>query len=543
MSYQWRVISSEPALSVGDVVTTILRNRNFFDTSSFFDHILPKPSFFSDQILSDFSTLLLSAIKNNEPIVIHGDYDVDGVCATAILWELVYYGFGYKNVFPFFPDRFNDGYGLTLKSLEKISQKIGSGNPGLLITVDCGISSLDPVKQAQSRGFKVIVTDHHQIPENAAQPDLLVWSDRFCGAAIAWLLAQSAGKLPLEWGLDLACLATVADVIPLINANRALVKEGLSYLSNTSRVGLQALFDLCSLSAPFSVYDVGWVIAPRLNAAGRLEGALDSLRLLCTKNKEQASYLAFNLDNLNKERQDITRKAVSYAKSTIDSDAIPSVLITDHDSYHEGVLGLIAGRLVKEYYRPAVVISLTKGGLAKGSARSIGPFNIVKALGELKDFLIGFGGHPMAAGFSLPSSNLPSFKTGLLALGDSLLKEEDLLPILDIDMVISQSLLDWELFEALCSLEPFGHGNPEPSFLVKGQIQDIRLMGSKNDHLKIRLVDDFGKISPEIVGFGLGGFFQQLGLGKGIEVVFNLRENQWQGQRRLQLNALDIKIA
>jgi len=543
-SYLWKLLSDAPVENVEQLIDLLLGNRGISSNKEpFFSPRLPEPLLFGQEKISRFKDLVFSAVRDNLPIIIHGDYDVDGICGTALLWEAIYFGLNYKNVIPFIPDRFDDGYGLSTDSLEKITSKY---KRGLLITNDCGIASISQVEKAKKLGFNVVITDHHQQAKQLPSADLVVWTDQLCGAGIAWLLSQSLEVMDGFWGLDLACLATIADVAMLVGMNRALVWHGLNALSATTRPGLQALFQLCELKAPLSVYDVGWIIAPRLNACGRMEGAYDALRLLCTRHTGQAQELARYLDLLNRERQELTKKMFEHAKGQVASPKERRIIVVGHETYHEGVIGLVAGKLVREFYRPSFVVACDNSGLAKGSARSISAFDVARALSQLSDILEGYGGHPMAAGFSLRKENIKVLSDRLEELGQKGLREQDLVPILNIDACVPFSLLDWGLLKALGKLEPFGQGNPEPNFLVRGlKVVDIKLIGSHNDHLKLKLSDSeeasFNIV--DAVGFGLGSLYGQIHPGCLVDAVFNLQENVWQGNKALQLKISDLKLA
>ncbi len=565
---------------IEDIVSILLESRGLTKEKEITEFLNPpKPETFVKNPelaglgLSDLARatgVIQETIAKNRPIVIHGDYDVDGLCAAAILWETIYYGLGYRNVRPFIPDRFAEGYGLSAESVEKVQSLIPDGDGGspLLITVDCGITAHAAIEYAKSLGFEVLVTDHHQ-KEGAKGTDgtkgsegtTTLWTDRICGAGIAWVLARSLLKEMSSaladsqfekagWGLDLAALATVADVQPLLGPNRSFVKYGLQELNRVGRTGLQALMKGAGLhlesptshfsppTSPIGVYELGWVIGPRLNAVGRLENATDALRLLCTRNSDQAQILARKLSASNQERQRLTLEMLKHAQGGL---TVSKLIAVAHESYHEGVIGLVAGRLTREFNRPSVVISQGET-VSKGSARSIDGFNIVEVLRECQDLLIDIGGHPMAAGFTVETVRIEELQTRLLAVAEERLSEESLQPAIEIDCELSLEHVNWELWEALQELGPFGSGNLQPKFLVRDiAVLDSATVGRGAQHLKLKLMSSKGAAFSAI-GFGLGFWGEKLKPGDQIDLVCSLQENLFNGRRSLELQVEDLRL-
>jgi len=536
------------------------------------------------------------AIERGAPIIIYGDYDVDGITATAILWETIYCDLGYKKCRPFIPNRFEHGYGLSkaavdeIRHSEFISESDGSrqtlkqvqGADGqvqslhrtgfgddehpLLITVDCGITAHEAIEYARSLGMEVLVTDHHQkggTNGSGKESDSrwrqetdsfsILWTDKICGAGIAYLLASRLAEQQGSWAggkLELAGLATIADIEPLVGPNRSFVKYGLEQLNKTSRVGLQELIKSAGEDGQtLGVYEAGWVISPRLNAAGRLGSAIDALRLLCTKDRVQARKLALKLDRINRERQDKTEEMAQSALHTVrNAIRMAKVVVVSHESYHEGIIGLLAGKLVREFYRPVVAIS--KGSeFSKGSARSITGFNIVEALRDTSNLLEDLGGHPMAAGFTIRTERIAKFEKRLLELGERSIDDKLLRPVLKVDLEIPLSLVSWDLWKAVSQFEPFGCANPRPLFLSRAVgVVDAVAVGKDGKHLKLKLQDISGKPPSNslgsvfsAIGFGLGEWAGRIGLGDTIDVVYNISENNWNGRRSLELNIKDLK--
>lgn len=545
-----------------DLVLQLLKNRNLHSEKEVKEFLEPpEPKFllknlsslssdFKDQLL-DAAAVLRQAVKARRPVVVYGDYDVDGLCATAILWETLYRRLNYRNVSPFIPSRFSGGYGLSRESLDKIAGESAGRKPPLLITVDCGITAPEAVEYAHSLGMEIIVTDHHQPPPAKEMERLrkaataIVWTDKICAAAIAWLLAATLLKPAVAETLELAALATIADLQPLLGPNRSLARFGLKKLSSTKRVGLRALIKEAGLeNKAVGAYEAGWLLAPRLNSAGRLETALEALRLLCTENRAQASRLAKELGVLNSERQRVLGKALDHARSRVSTAKLDKITIAAHESYHEGVVGLVASRLVQEFYRPSLVIS--KGEeLSKGSARSIKGFNIVAALRRLEHLFEDVGGHPMAAGFTIKTKKIELLREELERVAKEDLDEAVLSPAVEIDAEISLSQLDFSLWQKLEKLEPHGIGNPRPLFLTKGvSVLAAQTVGGGGAHLKLLVT---GGTPPETgnqfsaIFFNHGHLLKEISPGEKIDLVYSLAENTWNGKRSLELKARDLR--
>lgn len=495
------------------------------------------------------------AIEKGRPIIIHGDYDVDGLCGAAILWEAIYNGLDYKDTLPFIPNRFKEGYGLSKASVDAVA---AAAKNALLITADCGINADEAVDYASLRGMDVIVTDHHQKRGKKGEDGktagsgtkAVVWTNKLCGAGVAWVLAENLMKGECK-SLDLVALASIADLQPLVGPTRCLTKAGLEELGKTKRAGLRALIEEAGLEGKkLGTYEVGWMIAPRLNAAGRLEKALDSLRLLCTPNRERARLLAKKLSRLNSERQRLTNENLERARQSLSLDFynLPPILVVEHESYHEGVVGLIAAKLCEEFYRPAVAISRMEK-ISKGSARSVPGLNIIEIIKTCGEYLIDAGGHPMAAGFSIATERIEEFSRKLTTQSQKLAAGKKLRPTITIDVEVKLPDLTWKLWEKLVKFEPHGIGNPRPVFLTRGvEAADVRTVGSGGRHLKLRVRDpDDSTTQPfchfDCIGFGLGEWALKLLPQDKVDLVYNLEADEWNGQKRLQLKLQDIKVA
>lgn len=537
---------------VDELIYALLKNRGFTDKKDIENFLSPKLEDVTiDTVGIDKKQLqkalkrIRKAIDTKEQIVVFGDYDVDGITGSAILWETLH-AMGAK-VIPFIPSRIDEGYGLSLKALQNEAFK--ELNPKLIITVDNGIVANDAVDFANKQGIDVIITDHHTVGDTVPDAFAIVHTTKLCGAGVAYLLSQEFKQDTLvpdtaeeDFHLELAALGTVADLVPLTGANRAIVKHGLSKLTQTKRFGLRELYKKAGLEkAMFSVYEIGYVIAPRLNAAGRIESAMDSLRLLCTKSLGRAQLLAEQLEATNKERQFVMKKAAEHAKEAIrKKSALKNILVIGNEEYPQGVIGLVAGKLVEEFYRPAIVLSIGETE-SKASARSISGFNIIEFLRSASDHLINVGGHPMAAGFTVETSKVTLLQEFLEQEADKLLDGETLTRKLKIDCQLPLDVLNQELYDTLQQLAPFGMGNPEPVFASRGvTVENIRVMGKENTHLKLWLKEN-GK-SFEAIAFGMGELASELKIGEKVDVAYTLDENTWNGNTKLQLKVKDIKV-
>lgn len=544
----WQHSSAHVPSSQEELVSVLLANRGITsptDTSLFLDTTLDSiistvHDLFEHETLRTIKTTIESAITANTPIIIHGDYDVDGISATAILWEYLYHTRSYANVFPFIPHRTHHGYGLSTQSVNAIRESYDGQL--LIITVDCGITSKDAVTYAKSLDIDVIITDHHTLQPDAVPVDTpILHTYTLCGAGIAWALTTYLSGNAQEHATDLVALATIADIQELTGFNRILVKTGLQHLTNTPRKGLKALYQLAEITE-IGVYQAGWHISPRLNASGRLDHALDGLRLICTKDTSRAHEIATKLELLNKERQKITKDGVFEATRMIEDNQWHNdqVIVVANANWHEGILGLIAGKTTERLYRPTIALSHSEGVL-KGSARSVKGFNIVDAIQANSKHILQAGGHAMAAGLSLEPANLDAFRTAINAYAqqhfpDGLPEKE-----LTVDCSLPDALLHLDTYEAIETLSPFGLGNPKPVF-TSGTITvaQTKTMGSDQSHLKIIGEHTLGKV--EMVGFGMGAAYSHLSEGTKISAAFTLEKNTYFATPRLQLILKDFKI-
>jgi single-stranded-DNA-specific exonuclease len=485
------------------------------------------------------------ALLSGEKIAIYGDFDADGITATALLVQGLT-ALGGKAI-PYIPHRLTEGYGLKKAALENLYQQ----GVSLVITVDCGITSLPEVKKAERMGLNIIITDHHtplaEIPPataivNPKLPNSGYSFSELAGVGVALKLLQalfqSIGKeKQLAQLMDLVALGTVADISPLLGENRYLVKEGLKLINTTPRLGVKEIIAQAGLNiGNLDAESISWIIAPRLNAAGRLEHALTSYKLLMTDSPQEAYQLAVWLEGKNAERQRLTNAALSKAREQILAQGISPLLVASDKDYPAGIAGLVASKLAEEFYRPTIIIKIGEK-ISSGSCRSIPEFNIIAALKQCRHLLSQFGGHSQAAGFILPTKNLPRLKQTLLKLATTELAGVDLRPRLDIDAKVSLPELGGDTFQMTQKLAPFGRGNPVPTFLSSGvEVIDCRTMGNNGEHLKLKLRQ--GGITWDGVGFGLGNYLNEVA--SPLDIVYNLEVDEWAGEERLRLNILDF---
>jgi single-stranded-DNA-specific exonuclease len=516
------------------------------------------------------------AIQGDELIVVYGDFDADGVTATALLVQALR-AFG-AQVTPYIPHRVDEGYGLNCDALDRIA---GWG-ARLVITVDCGIRSPIEVDHGNAIGLDMIVTDHHSIFRDEADvehlpPAVAVINPKrhgdpypfkdLAGVGIAFKLAQALiiaersepvdaerrGAEPAQLEerdlLDLVALGTVADLAPLLGENRFLVQRGLAELKRPRRAGIQAMMEEARLNpAKVDSTAIGFILGPRLNAAGRLTTADTSYRLLTAPDPLTARPLAEELGRLNLERQRLTQEMVAKAKAQI--EASPSagyVFLVSDESFNPGVVGLVAGRLTEEFYRPALVAH-TGPDEAHGSARSIAEFNITAALDQCRDLLRRYGGHAAAAGFTVANENIALLQARLEEIAARELAGRELAPSLSVDAVISLSDIDWALQGLLSQIEPCGYGNPQPVLATTGLevASPPRPVGQDGQHLKlsVRDPDATGPNARRVVdaiAFRLGAWAGQLP--RRIDLAYTVEVNEYNGEKRLQLNVKDIRSA
>lgn len=536
---KWEVLGKGKSKNIID---TLLKNRGIKtpkEKKEFFNPTRPeklnlgKLGISQDEVKKAIKRIK-EARRKKEKVIVYGDYDADGICATAILWECLY-KLG-LNVLPYIPERFSEGYGLNIESIKKLKEK--DPDLSLILTVDHGIVADKKVDVAKDLGIDVIITDHHEKGKTIPKAYSIVHTTKISGSGVAWILSRELGS---SSGLDLAALGTISDQLFLIGPNRSIAKYGLEVLRKTSRPGLLSLFEEAQIEKEkIGTYEVGFIIAPRINAMGRLTNAIDSLRLLCTKDRKRARELADLVGRTNFERQKIVETVVSHAKEELGEKVEEGIIVLSHESYHEGVIGLAAAKLVEKFYRPAIVLSLKKD-ISKASARSIAGFNIIEVIRKLEGLYLEGGGHPMAAGFSIETSKIEEFTRRLNKISKPLLTEDLLSRKLKIDLEINFDQINQELCKKLKDFEPTGLGNFVPSFITKGaEVLEARTVGRENTHLKLKLRKD-SKIF-DAIAFGLGNFLTKITPKAKVDIVYSIEENIWNNQTSLQLKIKDLKV-
>ncbi|MDL1896736.1 single-stranded-DNA-specific exonuclease RecJ, partial [Anaerolineae bacterium CFX7] len=495
------------------------------------------------------------ALRDGEAIAVYGDFDADGVCATALLTNVLK-ELGAKAL-PYIPHRVNEGYGLNQDALQDLKNK----GARVVVTVDCGIRSLAEVDGGTALGLDMIVTDHHSVGEilpravaviNPKQPGDKYPFQEFAGVGIAFKLAQALAQTPLPGAetlnldalLDLVALGTVADLVPLVGENRTLVKRGIARLIQTERPGLQALLEKTGAKTRIvNAGTIGFYLGPRLNAAGRIEHARTAYKLLSTKYPGEAEQLAAQLETTNRDRQKLTDELTQKARAMV-AQLPPDeyILIAGSPDFPEGIIGLIASKMQEDAYRPAIAMThQVDRGQMRGSARSIPEFSIIAALDECADLLVRHGGHAAAAGFTVTNEKFPALHARLRAIAARELRGLDLKPTLSIDAVAELSAMNWEVLAQLERLQPFGYGNREPVFLSKNVlVKNARIVGA--DHLALTLSD--GAVTWDAIAFRQKEMLAQLTpLPKQVDVAYHLASKVWNGETRLQLEIKDMRIA
>ena len=553
MNQRWQVKPPAPAeyftsfKGLPPLIAQLLYNRGLRDGTAIRDFLtgdtLNDPALMPG--IDRATARLETAISAGEMIAVYGDYDLDGISATALLVTgLERLG---AKVIPHIPHRLSGGYGLKTASLKRLQER----GCGLVVSVDCGITAVREVAQAWRGGLDIIITDHHtplaKIPDAVAILNPKLKGSRYpfaelTGVGVAFSLLRAlfgarGREAELDDCLDLVALGTVADIAPLVGENRVLVRRGLKLMNETPRAGIRAMIESTKLRAgELTSESIGWVLAPRLNAAGRLVHAMASYNLLITGDETAAADLATKLDRRNRERQQLTVSALSGARELALAEGPDEFIICADASFAPGVVGLVAGRLCEEFYRPSAVVSLGEK-TSHGSCRSIPEFNIVRALDACRELLEEYGGHAAAAGFTVANENLPALEAALKARAAEALAGVELMPSLEVDMEVPLADLSAEVFRATAKLAPFGEGNPLPVFLSRWvPVTECLTMGADGAHLRLKL--DGGGRRWEAVAWRQGGC--SAAISKHLDIVYNLETDYWNGEARQRLNILDL---
>lgn len=561
MNHKWVVSKTNPEFldylsreaSISRVLAQVLVNRGFKDASSINDFLNPSMEFLHDPFLMpdmDRAVLRLkAALENDETVLVHGDYDADGITSTTLLISVLR-KLGIKT-FYHIPDRITEGYGFGDKGIEK-ALECGAG---LIITADCGISSAKEVAAANSNGIDVIVTDHHEPPEelpaalavlNPHRKDSEYPFKYLAGVGVVFKLVQALIKslqlttdsLQLNEFLDLVALGTIADSVALVDENRVFAAYGLKEIKkDRCRLGLEALKEVAGVDSEMQSGRLSYTLIPRINAAGRLGDASEVVELFLSEDRDRAKEIAQHLDEQNRERQKIEADVLKSAVEMIDPKNSGSAIVLWSDDWHPGVIGIVASRLVGMFYRPVFLFSV-KGSVAKGSARSIPPLNLYGAVSECSDLLISFGGHHQAAGLKLSSGQLEAFRERMNAAVEKRLTPDEMIPLIEIDASLKFSEVNFSIARELSLLEPLGESNKEPVFAAKDiGIVNHRIVG--NNHLKMRLRQD--RKDMDAIAFNQGDKLEELEAAASLDVAFVPGINEWNGMKNLQLNVKAIR--
>jgi len=566
VSYQWQIQEPAPAEAVRDLagqidlspeILSILYQRGHVSIAALDEFLTPDLSSGHDPFLMHGMDIAVDRIQGaldaEERIRVHGDYDVDGVTAAALLVRILRL-LGIETDARI-PHRTSDGYGLSMEAVEQAADD----GISLIITVDCGISAIPEVERAGELDIDVIVTDHHkpgpQVPHavavlNPHQNDCSYPFTDLCGVGIAYKLACALNPAGTESSLleylDLVALGTTADVVPLKGENRVFVKYGLPQLARTRWPGLKALIDRVGLKGhQVSAGEAVFSLAPRINAAGRMGDARDAFDLLLTDNEFEGAELAMRLDDYNKERRLADRSTLQSAEELLDAeDALDDrhSLVLCAEDWHPGVIGIVASRLVERYHLPTVLVAMD-GDEGRGSARSIEGFDLYNALVECAEHLVEFGGHPRAAGLCITRENFDQFSEAFDTIARNKLQECDIEPSIKVDCEINADNLDTVFLGELKLLEPFGAGNRRPTLLLrKAQVLGSpKRVGGDGAHLKF-MVDIGNGNGVDVIGFNLGDRIDDLAAGA-IDLVFAFEENEFRGVRRAQIRLKDMRPA
>ncbi len=552
------VSSVKKAFRTSEVIAKVLANRNILNPNlarPFFTpnlDMLHNPYLMQD--MDKAVERVLKNIKSGKPIMVFGDYDVDGTTGAAALY-LAFQKFG-ADVTYYIPDREKEGYGLSYHGIE-VAKDIGID---LIITCDCGINAFVQVDFANEQNIDLIITDHHttdtELPKahailNPKRKDCEYPFKGLCGGGVAFKLITAVGNelnIPLtdyEEIIPLITLGIAADVVPIKDENRVLVHHGLNILKNLEKPGLKTLLELAGLKGHISVGQLVFSIAPRINAAGRLGDANRAVELLVTDDQDKARLLAKELDNENKRRQMIQQAVVDEALLKVNAEADlknENALVLANAGWHPGVVGIVASKIKEEFNRPTIIIALENGS-GKGSARSVAGFDLYEALTACKTHLDGYGGHPMAAGLTLSNQKLEDFKKAFIDFANERLTKENLQATLTLDSEMALQDITPRFMEFLDKLSPYGPGNMRPKFAIRNvEIAGVpKVIGKTGEHIRFKIKQ--GLKSYPAVGFGLSNKYEMLITGQPVDIACVVETNEWQGNTSIQMNVRDIKRA
>ena len=565
----WRLSASQKVEDADTLLNVLLKNRGITEGQSVEQFLSEDDGIWHDPFLYNDMRKAVNIINEtmdrHGKILVYGDYDCDGVTATSILVR--YFRSHQVKVYYIVPHRSEHGYGLTEKIMDKVIEK----NPDLVITVDCGVTNVDTVQELKNRGIKVIVTDHHNVKDELPPADCVICAKRpdntypfidLCGAGVALKLVEALGKdgrykvTGNIWrqAVELAGLATIADLVSVTNENRTIIKRAFKSMKNPSNVGVGVMNEM--LLAPGKTLDetfISFNFVPRINAAGRLYDSADALKLFLENNPTEAKNAAQDLTRQNDERKEIEAKVFDEARAQLESPTRPDrwsltntcgPIVVYGKDWHQGVLGIVAGKLSQFYGRSALVFT---PGCAKGSGRAFGDFDLYECLERISDKLVNFGGHKKAAGLLVRKTEMGAFMEALEAESAKIYEEkgqsgeESEEDAINAECEIAPKGLDFDAYYEVSKLRPFGIGNPKPVFVTKGLVISGIAQMSQGAHIRLDLTDAEGKVSLSAVGFGMGDYFNILRAGDKIDIAYTLNEYCYRGETSLSLHLEDIR--
>ncbi len=535
-------------------IVDLLRHRGLASREAFQKYLNPDIKDLYDPFLLKGMNILVdevTAIKeNNGKIVIYGDYDVDGITSISLLY--LYLKSVGISVAYYIPNRFDEGYGINSEALDKIKEM----GCDLLITVDCGITSVAEAAHAKKIGLPLIITDHHECQEalpdclciiNPKQSDCDYPFDMLAGAGIALKIVQAlsgdAFSNIYHPYMEISAIGTIADIAPLVDENRIIAKHGLKSLENTKNIGLKSLLEVADLTGKeLNSGHIGFGLGPRLNAAGRVDSAELGVKLLTTNSLHEGQAISEELNQLNKQRQEMEQSIIQACIDQVETHKLynDKILVLSGEGWHTGVIGIVASRIAERYYKPTIILNI-ENGVAKGSARSVGDFSIFDAMHRSKALFDKFGGHKAAAGVSMPEKNVGQLKIAVNKYADDVMTSKDFYPRLTIEAEVSSADIAHDFAESIDSLKPFGLGNPKPCFVYNGLIVDtVRWLGKEQQHLKMSVHD--GSRVYDCIKFNGSDDERKIRTGDEVDVAFTLDINKFRGVETLQFALKDVFI-
>ncbi|MDR0371494.1 MAG: single-stranded-DNA-specific exonuclease RecJ [Prevotellaceae bacterium] len=548
------------SLGIGSVLAKLLIQRNVFTYEDARRFFRPDLSELHDPFLmADMHAAverLTMAMQTNEKILVYGDYDVDGTTSVALVYRFLKQL--YSNIDFYIPDRYSEGYGISIKSIDFAAEK----NFTLVIALDCGIKAADKIKYARTKGVEFIICDHHtpddELPAAVAvldpkRADCNYPCKDLSGCGVGFKLMQAFASdnniafsqlIPL---LDLVALSIASDIVPIMGENRILAFYGLKQINTNPSIGVKGIIDVCGLGdKEITINDIVFKIGPRINASGRMKQASEAVQLLISKDRSFAKEKSTTIDEYNNDRKGLDKKTTTQALESISADKAhkrKKSIVVYHPDWHKGVIGIVASRLSEEYYKPSIVLTKSNG-LVSGSARSVLGFDIYKAIEACKDLLEDFGGHLYAAGLSIREEKIPAFAERFEAYVTGNILPEQTYPQIDVDAIIEFKDITPKFFRVLKQFAPFGPGNMRPVF-VSHKVFDYgtsRLVGKEQEHLKLELVDSSSENVMNGIAFGMSDYNNHLKALNPLDICYTLEENTFNGNTTLQLMIKDIKV-